>query len=394
MEVVDEVNALLTNEAVIEMNEAVIPRGAAGGRGGPRVPRGRTACSRVGATRLKELGEDARRELLPAAARASAGTGSPRPENGMHSRTSSCARPCPRPSAPLAPQVDRLRGDDELDRGDPLSELDQLGESAGSERRHRHPVLDSLRVRGARDLERHRLREEPRLGDERLADHAELGQRVLGEPALDGEPLGQPGERKLEELDQPLVRARQDGCERDPQEVERRARAAGRRSSRPRRSDPRPRARAGSPARRSARPQDCPPRTEVRRARRPAPAAGSGRRADPGGSALRPPPRASSPRGALGAVPERRAAPGSGRTLGDPRVEGRQVGRKRLEVERARDVERQEEPPRVRDRERRQPGREGVVVERARCPPWQPVPRSPEEPMREVGHRRQVGLAE
>src|SRR5207249_4432651 len=65
-----------------------------------------------------------------------------------------------------AAEVDRLRRDHQLDRDDPLAELDHLREPARGEWRHRHPILDPLRMRRADELERDRLREQTRLGGE------------------------------------------------------------------------------------------------------------------------------------------------------------------------------------------------------------------------------------
>src|SRR5205807_4194869 len=73
----------------------------------------------------------------------------------------------------------------------------------------------------ARQLERDRRREQARLRGERLRRDAELGERVLGETLPRGEALGQPGEARLQQLQQPLGGACQRGRERDAQEVER-----------------------------------------------------------------------------------------------------------------------------------------------------------------------------
>ena len=102
-------------------------------------------------------------------------------------------------------QLDRLRCDHQLDRNHAAAQIDELGEPARGERRHARPVLDALGLRGARDLERHRLSEQPGLECERLR-----GPGVLRESALLGHAEGvqsvtEACERRLEELDQALV---------------------------------------------------------------------------------------------------------------------------------------------------------------------------------------------
>ena len=188
MAVVDQVNALLTNEAVIEMNQAVFleeqPEAEVAGRSSRTTAfsPSRRAPKRV----RRRLRPDREPQLLQirrdwiAAAREGDPFAYERPRAAR-----ALSQPC------ALPQVDRLRGDDELDRGNPLAELDLLREPSRRERRHRHAILDALRVRCARHLEGNRLRQEPRLGDERLAGDSELGQRVLGEPTLDRKPVGQ-----------------------------------------------------------------------------------------------------------------------------------------------------------------------------------------------------------
>ena len=118
------------------------------------------------------------------------------------------------------PQVDCLGRDDQLDRGDSLTEADHFGDAAGCQRREGHAVLDALGLRRARELEGDRLGEQARLAGERHADVAELGEAVLV-PRARGEAVRQPGERRLEELHLALVRRGKGGGERDPEEVER-----------------------------------------------------------------------------------------------------------------------------------------------------------------------------
>ena len=79
--------------------------------------------------------------------------------------------------------------------------LDHLREPAGRERRHRHSILDSLVLRRRRELERHGLSEQARLGDDSLDGGSELAERRLGEVRSRGEPLRQAGERRLQQLE-------------------------------------------------------------------------------------------------------------------------------------------------------------------------------------------------
>ena len=86
-----------------------------------------------------------------------------------------------RPRAePLAAKVARLRRDEQLDGGNAAAEPDLVGEAAAGERRHRHLVLDPLRLCRRDELEGDGLSEQARFGGERLGGDAELAQ-ALGE---------------------------------------------------------------------------------------------------------------------------------------------------------------------------------------------------------------------
>jgi hypothetical protein len=130
-------------------------------------------------------------------------------------------RGCSRAERARGAEVDCLRSDDELDPGRAAPEIDLLREAARSERRRAGAILDALGLRDARQLEGDGLRQQPRLRDDRLDRDAELGEAVVGDAELDGETLGQPGQRPLQHLHRPLGRSREHRCERDPREVER-----------------------------------------------------------------------------------------------------------------------------------------------------------------------------
>ena len=75
-------------------------------------------------------------------------------------------------------------------------------------------------------------------------------------------------------------------------------------------------------------------------------------------------------------------------------MERREVRRERLEVECAGDERRVEQPLEVGDRERGEAGRERVAVQqREPFAGLEPAVRT-EQPVREVGHRGEIGLAE
>ena len=204
---------------------------------------------------------------------------------------------------------------------------------------------------------------------------------VLGRPAPRREPLRQAGERRLQHLQRALGRARQRRGERDPQEVERRR--EGHDVEVPRRDDSPTSARRpwGCPGGRSAPPRACPRVVErvaggaehLRERRETS--------ADPGGCARLRAPRASCPRAVRGAARSSSASPGCGRASRHLRVHEARVGRERLEVERARDVEGVEQRLAVRHRQRCEPRRERVVVHQHSASPAASS-KSSEQPLR------------
>ena len=76
-------------------------------------------------------------------------------------------------------------------------------------------------MRRGDDLVRDGLREEARLGGQRLRGDAELAEGVLYETLPGREGVRKAGQRPLQELEQPLACARERGGEGDAEEVQR-----------------------------------------------------------------------------------------------------------------------------------------------------------------------------
>ena len=64
------------------------------------------------------------------------------------------------------------------------------------------------------------MSQQPRLGGQSLRGMAELRQCVLREVVADGQAFGKSAERRLQQLEEPLVCTREDRCERDAKEIE------------------------------------------------------------------------------------------------------------------------------------------------------------------------------
>ncbi len=120
-------------------------------------------------------------------------------------------------------QVDRLRGDRELDRDDARREIEHLAHPARAERRQGGPILDPRLLHRRGQLERHRLREQACFGGDCLRCHAELGEPVLPGSFVGDEAFTQAAEPRAQELQRPLDSRSQRGCECDSEEVERRS---------------------------------------------------------------------------------------------------------------------------------------------------------------------------
>ena len=173
------------------------------------------------------------------------GSASPSPRNGTkppHGRV----QPCRAGAELRAAKVARLRGEHQLDRDHARAELGHLVESPRGERRHRHPVLDPLRLRRRDEVERDGLREEPRLDRDRLDRDPVLAERALGHVRLARRVRGQPGQVLLQHLHGALGRASRSPARARAGRRRAPSRAAASRSCRPRRRGPRRRARAGS----------------------------------------------------------------------------------------------------------------------------------------------------
>ena len=241
-------------------------------------------------------------------------------------------------------------------------------------------------------LDRDGLRQQSRLGRQRLRGHRELRERRVRESRPRGEPVRQAGQGRLEQLDRPLAGCGQHRRDGNPEEVERRCRrqcveVAGRdeptllehdervllRSVQLNRELPlrereriaggavhlRQRAEAErilQVARGSLVPQVAP-------CQEPAQAVEGGRQAG-----IRP----------------------GGRNL---RVEHREIRGEGLEIERAGDVEGVEEPAGIGRAERRVPGRERVMVEQGEAFAGGELDVD-EQDGGEIGVRRQVGLSD
>src|SRR5919108_2802756 len=102
---------------------------------------------------------------------------------------------CPHAQLRGRTELDRLGRDDELDRNDALAQGHHLRDSSRRERRERDAVFDPFRLRRARELERHGVREQPRLARERLTRVPVLGEPVLVESLPCDEAVRETGER-------------------------------------------------------------------------------------------------------------------------------------------------------------------------------------------------------
>ena len=275
---------------------------------------------------------------------------------------------------------------------DPLAGPTISSSPAGPERRHRHTILDPPPRRSGRPLRRDRLGQKPRLQRpgpppprRTLTGRSRATRRRPG-PAVQAREVPRP------ELERALAGR---GDRRRARARSARGRAplpaAGRRSSRPRRtSAPRARA-AGSPATRSAFDREhlvgvVPARRGTRRA----PGRCSGRWPGPGGSGPLPRPTGQLPARRC----RRRASDESEEGIhphqGDEQMQNAEVGGRRLEVERARDVGRVEQEVAVGQRQRRDRRREGVRVDERQClgpgrPGSRRAPRAPGRPSSQVG---------
>ena len=108
--------------------------------------------------------------------------------------------PPPRPAGPSA-QVDRLRGDDQLQRDQPVQQADQRRGGADRQRRHRGVILDALGQLAA-VVQGDGIGQQPRLGGER-------GERAAQRPQAAGRslPLRQPGRQPAEVMPEQLLDA-------------------------------------------------------------------------------------------------------------------------------------------------------------------------------------------
>ena len=224
----------------------------------------------------------------------------------------------------------------------------------------------------------------------RLRGHAELAEGVLGETLLRREPVREAGERPLQQLEQPLARARQRGCDRHAEEVQRcgerqDVEVGDRDDAILVRDDQRVLLRGvelrlqlalGELERVARRAVDLRQAAEGERILEVA------RRARP--------PEVAPFQEAADAL-EGEAEPRIRPDVADGRMEHRQIGGERLEVHGARDVERAHEPFRVRDGEGGERRREGVRVDECDALFGEELEVS-EELGGEVCHRSEVAL--
>ena len=245
---------------------------------------------------------------------------------------------------------------------------------------------------GRDELERHGLGKETSLGGERLRRDAELGQRVLGETRARRQSLRQPGEVRLEQLHRALARGRDHRREPDPQVVERRGQRedveVGHRHD-PILGGERQRV----VLRRVQLDVDCPAGEGERVAQRPVHLRDAAERDGILEVAGAPPSRGSCPEERARNRSSSRPRPGYGRVSA---TRGWRIVRFAANASRSSARRRRARPPAASASARASAARlvENAPLFRSASPPCRGEPNVAEEPVGEVGHRGQVGLAD